>query len=108
MTLKEIQKLLDAAQPAMRLLYEVAFTTGLRARELSSLKVKNLNHEKRALILEPEWKKNRKPGIQPLPSSIYESLKASTAGKKSGDPLLYVPSHPSREMDKDLATARNT
>ncbi len=105
MTLDELQKLLNVAPPERRILYEVACTTGLRAKELASLKVKDLNHDLKALELRSEWTKNRKSGVQPLPEWVCEGLKASTVGKKPDDPLVYLPSHPSREMDKDLEAA---
>jgi len=72
--------------------------------------------------LDAEWTKNRKPGFQYLPSRLLSSLIAFVESRKvtklyktfySGresplddicDPLLYVPSHPARELDKDLAT----
>ena len=106
MTALEIKALLKAAPEERRLLYEIAFTTGLRATEISSLKVSDLNEDLKALNLHAEWTKNRKNGLQPLTESLLKRLKKSVSGKAQDDPLIYVPSHPAREMDKDLEAAK--
>ena len=75
------------------------------------------------LHLEADWTKNRKPGFQYLPASLVERLNRfaqsgaaldlySESSKGANNPvntlhkpLLYVPSHTAREMDKDLVAA---
>lgn len=122
-TLEEISKLLSVAPPQRRLLYETAFCSGLRAGELRSLTLKEFDVERSELKLKAEWTKNRKDGIQPLPVELavelaenaraglpqryYEEFysKSNVSEKPPEDALLYVPSHPSRELDKDLKKA---
>ena len=121
MARKEIVALFEVAPIERKLLYAVAFTTGLRAGELRMLTEKHIDVENKGLVLNAEWTKNRKPGFQPLPVSLIGSLKefarqnvAVRLYEKYYDdldeipenPLLYVPSHPAREMDKDLKLAR--
>ena len=105
LTVDEISRLLEACDPERRLTYEVAFTSGLRAGELGKLQVRHLDVEGKGLRLEAAWTKNRKPGFQPLPRSLIESLQKASAGKAADDSLLYVPSHPARDLDKDLKLA---
>jgi len=132
MTADEIHKLLNSSAPHRRLLYEVAFCTGLRANELRQLTPAHVDATLGGLRLEATWTKARKPGFQPLPKELVarlqESAKAGTAKaryanvawkgqRKSGtlpqftfpaDPLLYVPSHPARDLEKDLIAAGMT
>ena len=68
LTPDEIIKLLDVVPEYRRLLYEVAFTTGLRRGELRALSIDDLEVENCGLRLHANWTKNRKPGFQPLPS----------------------------------------
>lgn len=122
MTEIEIVELFQAAPLERKFLYAVAFTTGLRAGELRSLTENHIDVENCGLILNAEWTKNRKPGLQPLPASLLGNLQKFAREKIAGklyekfyknfegidlpeNPLLYVPSHPAREMDKDLKIA---
>ena len=122
MTADEIARLLEACPPHRRLLYETAFATGLRANELRSLRVEHLDVEHGGLHLDAAWTKNRKAGVQPVPEGLVARLAASAdSGEASRlyqrfsrkkatsqapvDPLLYVPSHTARALDKDLKAA---
>ncbi len=105
MTPEEIQRLLEAAPEDRCLLYEVALSTGLRAKEIRSLKVKDLNPDACGLNLHARWTKNRKQSIQPIPRWLFEKLEKESFGKPPSSPLLYVPSHTARELDKDLEAA---
>ena len=105
MTTDEIAKLLGSCAPHRRLCYEVAFASGLRAGELRALKVRDLARDAQGLRLEAAWTKNRKAGFQPLPSWIVDQLAEASMNKASDESLLYVPSHPARELDEDLASA---
>lgn len=60
MSPEEVECFLQVAPPDRRLLYEVALCTGLRAKELMSLKVCDLNLDFKGLNLHVEWTKNRK------------------------------------------------
>ena len=103
---------------------ETAFLTGLRANDLRNLTVEHLDVQRCGLHLEAAWTKNRKPGFQPLPVTLVKRLQAwaghasevyetfdTRGGRKAGrrviplNPLLYVPSHPARSLDSDLAAA---
>ena len=105
MTADEVKKLLQVAAPEMRLLYETALATGLRAKELRSLKVGDLVPELCKLNLHARWTKNRKSCLQPIPQWLMDKLVEESVGKPPSAPLLYVPSHPARELDKDLEAA---
>ncbi len=119
LTVDETRRLLEVAPDHLRLLYAVAMVTGLRAGELRSLTREHLDTERGGLRLDPAWTKNRQPGFQPLPkrmirqlesfcgSGIVQSLYQQFFRKFvcPKDALLYVPSHPARELDKDLRAA---
>jgi len=121
LTPEEIHRLLEAAPEHRRILYEMALTTGLRAGELRALTLESIDVEHGFIILNPSWTKNRKPGEQPIPHKLVEKLMAfglrGTAkilyakryGRKDAsldnipdNPLLYITTHPSRELRKDL------
>ena len=105
MTPEEIRALLDSAPPGRRLLYETALATGLRAGELRGLVVRDLDPDRPALHVRAEIAKSRKPATQPLPAALWERLKAEAADSPPDAALLYVPSHPARELDADLEAA---
>ncbi|HUU94466.1 MAG TPA: hypothetical protein VM487_01905, partial [Phycisphaerae bacterium] len=97
--------------------YEVALTTGLRANELRSLTVDDLDAEGCGLHLHAEWTKNRRPGFQALPAALVTRLKEFIGTGTVADlyrvslrrkgstmqvpenPLLYVGTHMARELD---------
>lgn len=105
LTTKEIQKLLKHCKPRRRLLYEVAIMTGLRAGEIASLKVADLDIEKCGLYLHAEWTKNRREGFQPLPKDLAERLFEASKDKDLNSHLLHVTGHPARELEVDLDAA---
>jgi len=124
LTPEEIRKILEVAPEHRRMLYEVAFTTGLRAGELRSLTPESIDAECGALILDPAWTKNRRPGLQPIPRALVGGLLAfgeSGAakvlyerhfGRKDArpdgipeNPLLFVPTQTARDLRKDLEAA---
>jgi len=125
MTVEEIRRLFEKCAPHRQVLYEVAICTGLRANELRSLSVTDFDVERQGLRLNAAWTKNRKPGFQLLPGGLvlrlarvvkdqvakraYDKIR-KRMGKRlkmqiPADPLLYVPSHTARDMDKDLSAA---
>jgi len=104
MTSEEIRRFLEVAGD-LKLLCETAFCTGLRANELRSVCVRHLDIERQGLTLDAAWTKNRKPGFQPLPGLLVEHLEAVAKNKRADEPLLQVPSHPAREVDKILLAA---
>ena len=105
MTLDEIGTLLDKCATRRRLTYEMALCTGLRANELRSLAVGDLDVEREGLRLDAGWTKNRKPGFQPLPAALVDRLVKAAEGEKATTSLLYVPTHTARDLDEDLAAA---
>jgi len=124
LTPEEIHNLLVAAPEHRRILYKVALTTGLRAGELKALTLDCIDVEKGIIILDPSWTKNREPEDQPIPGTLIEKLVAfgsnGTAkqlyekhyGRSDAklidlpdNPLLYVSTHPARELRKDLKAA---
>ena len=119
----EIGRLLEACAPHRRMLLETAFLSGLRANELRNLTMDDLDHAECGLRLRAQWTKNRKEGFQPLPRSLVDRLHqhaqsgeprkfyARSYARRGAqltapqNPLLYVPTHPAREMDLDLKAA---
>jgi len=125
MTVEEIGKLLAVAPEHRRLLYEVALCSGLRAGELRSLSVDDLDMERCGIHLDAAWTKNRKPGFQPLPRNLVERLWAFAESGRAKElyqrhyarrdakleetpeePLLFVSARPIQEMEKDLSRAQ--
>jgi hypothetical protein len=76
MAAEEIQRLLASCAPHRRLVYEVAFVSGLRANELRNLTDQHLDHERVGLRLDAAWTKNRREGFQRLPQSLMRRLEA--------------------------------
>jgi len=102
LTKGEIQLLLNTCAPHRRLCYEVAFCSGLRANELRSLIVSDLDVDRGGLVLRSSWTKNRQDDFQPLPQHLVEDLAKSVKEKEPGERLLWVPAHPARYLKKDL------
>jgi integrase len=119
----EISQLLHACASHRRLLLETAFLSGLRANELRNLTLGHLDSDRCGLRLDAVWTKNRRPGFQPLPTSLVHRLHdfcisgeparlyARFYGRKDAkldvpeNPLLYVPTHTARDLDRDLQAA---
>jgi integrase len=120
---EEIARLLAACATHRRDTLETALVTGLRARELRSLAITNLDAERCGLTLEAAWTKNRVAGFQPLPRDLMLRLRDHAASDMAlaaylvryrgawpqpdipARPLLYVPSHTARDLDYDLQAA---
>ncbi len=98
--LAEIGKILQMADQYRGLLYEVALCTGLRANELRSLQIEDLDVEGCGLQLHAEWTKNRKPGFQPLPKLLVEKLK-KFAERQTAE-LLYEERYPRRSATRNI------
>ncbi len=120
---EEIGRLLASCAPHRRLLLETAFLSGLRVNELRSLTIDDVDMEECGLRLQAQWTKNRQEGFQPLPRSLVDRLLqhaqageparcyARTYARRGAKltapkaPLLYVPTHPSRDLALDLEAA---
>lgn len=123
MTPDDIRHFLDSAPAHRRLLYEVAFCSGLRRGELRALTVDHLDLKRNGLLLEADWTKNRQDGFQPLPITLCERLvdyaqtgeahalyqrhyrRKDAASDIPEKPLLFVPLHTARSVDEDLQAA---
>jgi len=122
LTPDEVARLLKAAPDDRSLLYEVAICTGLRANELRSLKVHDLDTNRSCLQLDSSWTKNRKSGAQPIPHDLTRRLSEfairgeamrlyihnytrRNAGSLPSEPLLYIHSDPSKAFTSDLRRA---
>lgn len=123
MTPEEITGLLNAAPRHRRVLYQVALSTGLRANELRSLSVADLDIKSRGISLRAEFTKNKKAAFQHLPEEVHTELKAFVDSGEArqlyerahGDndslkaypktPLLYVPRHTAAHIRRDLKAA---
>jgi len=119
LTIDETYRLLNAAPEYLRPTYVLAMTTGLRANELRSLTRAHLDTVNMGLRLEARWTKNREAGFQPLPAKLVHQLQAfadsgivpqlyqqfarTLAFPKN--PLVFVNTHPARELDHHLKTA---
>lgn len=106
MTASEIKRVLEVCNPSQKLLFETAFSSGLRAGELSALRVKHMDLNKGGFWLEARWTKNRKGGFQPVPRPLLRRLAESVDMNNPEYPLLEVPSHPGRELEKALTAAK--
>lgn len=105
LTLEEVRRLLEVAPNERKVLYSVALSTGLRARELASLKVKHLDLKNGGLCLDASWTKNRKADFQPVPLPLLRLLAERTCSLGVNAPLLSVPTHTARSLDRDLEAA---
>ncbi len=119
LTAAEIGRLFAVAPRWRQLAYATAACSGLRLRELRALSVNDLDTENAQLRLRRKATKNRRGGYQPLPRKLAEELhafvesgeakqrylKAGTRLLLPDSPLLFVPTHLLRLMDKDLKRA---
>ena len=105
LTRDELKKLLEVCLPQRKLLYQVAVASGLRARELASLRVHHLDAKKQGVWLDAEWTKNRQHGFQPLPTWLVEELIKDCESKERYEPLLYLPKDTARAINRDLEEA---
>ena len=128
LTEDEVMRLLACCDPDRRLTYEVALESGLRANELRSLTIQDVDVIRSGLRLDPRWTKNRDPHqvFQPLTETLTRRL-ADVAARKDAkgiyrkqeikrrrgtldrarydEALLYVPSSPVHGFNKDLDRA---
>ncbi|HAA54310.1 MAG TPA: hypothetical protein DCE42_06120 [Myxococcales bacterium] len=118
MTIEELQLLLEASPPHLRLLFELAVLTGIRVNELRNLTVDHLDLESEGLHLDEDWTKNRKSGFQPLPTLLLQRLQDWIASGKAkelyrkyrskstdarpipSEPLLFVPLNPRHSIHR--------
>ncbi len=87
-------------------MYEVALATGLRRNEIAWLRPCHLNPNKGGLNLDGAWTKDRESGFQPLSESILQKLVEIAKSQDADAPLVEVPRHTARDLDKDLKRAK--
>ena len=103
---EEITALLENCVPSRRIVYEVALCSGLRANELRSLKVKDVDAGNCGLKLSASWTKNRKRGFQVVPRWLIDKLKLLLDGREPDSPLLTampVDTSDTFEVDRERA-----
>ncbi len=119
LTTDEIRRLLTGTPPWRQMLYATAIATGLRLNELRSLDRATLDVENGRLTVPGKFTKNGKPACQYLPGKLAAGLaefadsgiipklyeKAGTRRNLPANPLLYVPTHALRMLDKDMERA---
>jgi integrase len=103
LTAEEATRLLNEGPQERRLLYELALSTGLRANEIRSLKVKHLDTTKGGLVLESAWTKNREAGFMWLPADLVRRLAETCQAKLPEARLLKISEHHAgRQLQRDL------
>ena len=126
MTADELRALLANCAAHRRLLYEVAFCSGLREGELRKLEPEMLDQAECAIRIPKHIDKGRKDRVQYIPAALMARLvefaetrealaiyrrtyhsQGERAGRKNPpeNPLLYVPRNSSTMLKKDLAAS---
>jgi len=123
LTKTEIMRILAVCEDHEHILLETALASGLRANELRNLTRNHLDMQQNGLILDKVWTKNRKSGFQPLPRQLMEKLDKFSIHEGAikqyrkhfqrkdakliipNHPLLFVPTHMSRMLDRLLGLA---
>lgn len=110
LTVEEADRLIAHATDDYRLTLKVALGSGLRANELRSLQVADVDFggpgfKDGGLTLRAKWTKNRRDGLQPVAPELLAELRAATDGKPKTAPLLFIGEHPARDLDRMLAKA---
>ena len=88
-----------------RMGYALALCTGLRRRELQSLRVKHLDAAGARVRLEAAWTKNRRDGWQPVPRVLAAELAEDAARKSAEDGLVFVAREAADALEADLELA---
>jgi integrase len=88
LTAEEIGRLLAAAPDRYAMIYLLALITGMRRRELDSLKVSDVDWKAGKISLAAPFAKNRKAAEFFLPDDFLPVLYAHVAGKRMTDSLL--------------------
>ena len=91
------------------LLYSLAFQSGLRAKELFSLKPTHFDMAKGFVTILGKDAKNASTEFIPLPLALMEQIKEHTAGLDKSKPIfkgVYYTSLAGKRLKKDMALAR--
>jgi len=86
----EEERLMKAIRcPLLREIVTFALNTGLRKKEILSLKWSNVNFEARCIILEPSETKNKKRHVLPLNSKAWQVIKRRFRQRVEGCPYVF-------------------
>jgi integrase len=103
-TPEEVERIIQTAPPARRLIYRSLQMTGLRVNELRSLQVTDFDPKRSRILLPGNKSKNRRSAIIPIPNQLCFELQACIKGRSTG-PLLNVPKGLIKRFDGDLKRA---
>jgi integrase len=105
----EVRKSRELVGRMRAIIYLTAVYTGLRRKELRSLRVKHLRFdiEVPAIHLPGIYTKNRRDADIPLPSDFADELRSWVASRGRDDPVFDIPKYDEllRALKKDLAHA---
>ena len=86
----EEKRLMEAIKcPLLREIVIFALNTGLRKKEILSLKWNSVNFETKCIILEPSETKNRKRHVLPLNSKAWQIIKRRFRQRVEGCPYVF-------------------
>jgi integrase len=105
LTEDEISRLLQVVPLERKLIYQLAVWSGLRANEIRTLQVCDLDVTGSRIVLKAERTKNRTAGYQPIPSVLVAQLSEYSRGKQPTDTLLFVSKRPAAQLRRDLKKA---
>jgi integrase len=105
LTQDEFCRIMVAAPPYRRLLYDTAIDTGLRADELRQLEVGDLDTNRQGIRLNAAIDKARKERFVLLSPDLCKRLAQAAKGKDAKAPLLKITRNAVREFDKDCRRA---
>lgn len=89
------------------LLYRFAMSTGLRADEIRTLKISNIDVDNSTVHLQSAYTKNRKEAALPIRPDVLEDLKTLAKGKLPGVPLFRrITDKTAAMLRKDMKDAR--
>ena len=113
--LDEVRRLLGATKvapvrfgmtgPERAMLYRLAIETGLRRKELQSLRVSSFDFENCTVTVIDAYSKNRKQSVVSLKKDTAAELKGFFAGKMPGVQAFKVPDKTVKMIQADLADA---
>ncbi len=84
----EIRNLIQNADAAHALIYELAIFTGLRAGEIEQLRISDLDAARSVIVLRAEVTKNRRGGLQFVPTRLAGRLADCATGRDETAPLI--------------------
>lgn len=106
LTRQEFTRLWKVLDIDKRMAYMAVMLTGMRRKEIVSLKVKNVDFTRGGINLDWQSEKNSKGSFFHLPESYLNGLHAYVSGRNPGDKLFSVSiHHASENLRRDLKRA---